>query len=118
MPPPLREPAEVGCVRHREGRCRAQFEARDSEGKVRFEGPWRHSEELAQDDLLIIRAAATKRMKRNEALQAMELQADHLKTDAKGEDGGIGAKKNQHRARVQYTDSSGARKEKYGPVRH
>jgi hypothetical protein len=57
-------------------------------------------------------------MTRAEALQAMELQAIHLKNEAKSEDGGLHAKGNQHQARVQYTDSSGARKDMYGPVRH
>ena len=57
-------------------------------------------------------------MTRAVALQAMELQAIHLKDDAKREGGGIGVMKNQYRARLRYVDSSGARKVKHGPVRH
>jgi hypothetical protein len=118
MPQPLREPAELGSCSHRDGQSRAQFKVRDSGRELHFEGPYRDSEELAQDDLLTIRAAATKSMTRAVALQAMELQAIHLKNEAKGEDGGLHVKGNQHQARVQYTDSSGARKDLYGPVRH
>jgi hypothetical protein len=114
----FREPAELGHCGHRDGQSRAEFKVRDSGRELRFKGPYHDREELAQDDLLTIRAAATKRMTRAEALQAMELQAIHLKNEATGEDGGLHAKGSQHQARVQYTDSSGARKDMYGPVRH
>ena len=118
MPSPLQQPAQLGCVCSREGRFRAEFKAKESEKVLRFEGPWCSSEELAQDDLLTIRAAAHPIMTRAAALQAMELQAIHLKDDAKGEGGGIEAKKNQYRARVRYIDSSGACRVRQGPARH
>ena len=85
---------------------------------LRFEGPWCSSEELAQDDLLTIRAAAHPSMTRAVALQAMEHQADALKDEAKREGGGLEPKGNQVRARVQYIDGSGATRATQAPLRH
>ena len=100
------DPAQLGCVRSREGRFRAEFKAKDSETVLRFEGPWCSSEKLAQEDLLTIRTAAHPSMTRAVALQAMEHQADFLKDEAKREGGGLEPKENQFRARVQYIDLS------------
>ena len=74
MPLPLREPTELGCIGRRGGQCRAEFRASDSGRELRFEGPYRDDEDVAQDDLLTIRAAG-ERMARTEALQAMESQS-------------------------------------------
>ena len=124
MPRALQEPTKLGCVCSHDGRHRAEFEAEDSGRKVRFKGPWRDSEDVAQDDLLTIRTAGSAMKTRTEALQLMEFQADHLKADAIREangireDGGIGMKQDQYRARVQFVDSNGVHREKYGPARH
>ena len=118
MPQPLREPTELGYIGKRDGQSRAEFKVRDSGRELRFEGPYRDSEELAHDDRLTIRAAASKTMTRTDALQAMELQAEHLKKEAKAEEGGLQAADAQYRARVRYIDSSGKRRATLGPVRH
>ena len=117
MPKPLREPAELGCIGRRGGQCRAEFRAWDAGRELRFEGPYRDSEEFAQDDLLTIRAAG-ERMTRTEALQAMEAQSIFLKNEAKGESGFVDRKENQYRASVDYRDDDGHLKHIRGPVRH
>ena len=78
MPPPLRDPVELGIVRTREGRSRAQFFTRDLGGVVSFEGPWRSDEESAKGDLSTIRAAAASKTERSAAIHAMEDEADSL----------------------------------------
>ena len=120
MPPPLRDPVELGNARTREGRSRAEFYIRDLGGVVRFEGPWRSDEQRAKGDLSTIRAAGASKTERSAAVQAMEQEADRLKDEAKTEasEGGIETVKGGHRARVQYTDSSGSQKKIRGPPRH
>jgi hypothetical protein len=118
MPPPLRDPVELGIVRTREGRSRAQFFTRDLGGVVSFEGPWRSDEESAKGDLSTIRAAAASKTERSAAIQAMEDEAERLKDEAKAGHGGVEAIRGEHRARVQYTDSNGAQSKIHGPCRN
>ena len=104
MPKRVRELVELGCIGRRGGQCRAEFSASDSGHELRFKGPYRANEELAQDDLLTIRAAG-ERMTGTEALQAMEAQSILLKNEAKGELGCIGRRGGQYRAEFKAWDS-------------
>ena len=116
MPPPLRKPADLGCVVEREGIFYAEVKARDL--MIFFEGPRRgQNKQRASEDLAVIRAAATDHTTRAEAVTAMKRKADELKKEAKAERG-IEATKGGHRTRVRYSDASGARKAIYGPVRY
>ena len=116
MPLPLREPTELGCIGRRGGQCRAEFRASDSGRELRFEGPYRDDEDVAQDDLLTIRAAG-ERMARTEALQAMESQSIFMKSEAANEAGGIQMKGFEHRARMRCLDHSGGLRVIQGPCR-
>jgi hypothetical protein len=89
MPPPLRDPVELGNVRTREGRSRAQFFFRDLGGVVSFVGPWRSDEQSANGDLSTIRAAGARKTERSAAIQAMEDEADRIKDEAKTGHGGV-----------------------------
>ena len=117
MPSPLCKPADLGCVRRREGVCYAEVFARDL--KEHFTGPRRgQDKQRASEDLAAIRAAATDHATRAEAIDAMKRKADELKKDAKAERrGGTEVAKGGHRTRVRFIDSSGARKAVVGPIR-
>ena len=133
MPLAGRNPADLGNVVNKEGSFRAQLTTRDMGGAMQISGPRRGGDKKqAFGDLLAIRSAAADHTTRMGALQAMKREADRLKEEAVTEReadrlkeeaavaelGGIEPVPKGYRARVQYTDSAGARMVMKGPRRY
>ena len=83
MPPPPRNPSELGNVVNYQGQHRAEIHLG---GGKHIRGPRRgDSKNRAFEDLLAIRAAAAEHTTRMGALQSMKLEADRLKEEAETE---------------------------------
>jgi hypothetical protein len=98
MPPPLRDPSQLGVVVNYQGQYRAEIYLK---GSTHIRGPRRgDSKKRAFEDLLAIRAAASGETTRMGAIQAMRREADRLKPKKATEAGGVEPFQNGFRARI------------------
>ena len=109
MPPPVRDPSDLGNVVNNQGDYRAELFIRELGSAKQIRGPRRgQDKKRAFEDLVAIRNAAVDQPTRLAALQAMSRMAAQLREEAGADSragaGSIYAVDGGHRARIKYTD--------------
>ena len=118
MPPPPRNPSELGNVVNYQGEYCAEIFARVLGSLKHFRGPRRGDDKKrAFKDLLAIQAVAADHTTRMGAIQAMKREADRLKEEAQAEAGKVEACGNGRRAHIQYIEG-GVKRNIQGPRRY